>query len=188
MNVSPPQVLLTSSPGWFYAITSQLPKWLFWKLSLGMCLSQEDLAARHCYLQWPPLHSLSTLRAVPFLTSGVPTTAIRVFTPRKNSHWVKRNQNSNSASPIFNTFPFSILDETEMNTDKKPDDLWEEFDCSVGSSSPAEIASLGPVFSWSWSQGSSVSSHPLYIRFTQWQLTSWQVADFIVAAIKSGVF
>lgn len=34
-----------------------------------------------------------------------------------------------------------------MNTDKKPDDLWEEFDCSVGSSSPTEMASLGPVFS-----------------------------------------
>lgn len=84
MKVSPPQMPLISSPGWVYSVTSQLPKGLFWKLSLAVCLSQENLAARHWYLQQLPLYSLSTLWAVPSLTSGVPTTAIRAFTPRKN--------------------------------------------------------------------------------------------------------
>ena len=74
-----------------------------------------------------------------------------------------------------------------MNIGKNSADICEEFACSVGSSSSTGVASLSLVFPWSWSPGNSASSHQLYIRFTQWQLTSWQEVDFIVAVIKSGV-
>lgn len=35
-----------------------------------------------------------------------------------------------------------------MNTGKKSADIWEEFDCSVGSSTPTGIASLSAVFQY----------------------------------------
>lgn len=101
----------------------------------------------------------------------------------------KRNKDTNCDSSHFNSFLFFIfifLNETRIITGKKSADAWKVW--LVCWNSISYWDSLNPVLPSVWSQDISTNSDLFYIRFTQWELTSWQVTDFTATAIKSGVY